>query len=261
MTAMVQADGVGRQFGELEVLEGIDFGLDEGEVLSVIGPSGCGKSTLLRLIAGLDRPTTGTITVGGGTDLDDRLARCAYMPQEDCLLPWFSALDNAALALRNRGGGRREAREEARPVFERLGLGGFEDSRPTELSGGMRQRVAFARTWLAGKSVLLLDEPLAALDGLTRRSMQAWFAPLLAGGEHSAVLVTHDLDEALYLGDRVMVLSERPGRVLGLREAPGRGGMEPIEASGSQTFIEARNELAALLESSSPGFQMKEAQP
>ncbi|MFM8519901.1 MAG: ABC transporter ATP-binding protein [Solirubrobacterales bacterium] len=261
MTAMVQADGVGRRFGELEVLEGIDFGLDEGEVLSVIGPSGCGKSTLLRLIAGLDRPTTGTITVGGGPDLDDRLARCAYMPQEDCLLPWFSALDNAALALRNRGGSRREAREEARPVFERLGLGGFEDSRPTELSGGMRQRVAFARTWLAGKSVLLLDEPLAALDGLTRRSMQAWFAPLLAGGEHSAVLVTHDLDEALYLGDRVMVLSERPGRVLGLRKAPGRGGMEPIEASGSLTFIEARNELAALLESSSPGFQMKEAQP
>ena len=256
MTAMVQADGVGRRFGELEVLEGIDFGLDEGEVLSVIGPSGCGKSTLLGLIAGLDRPTTGTITVGGGTASDDRLARCAYMPQEDCLLPWFSALDNAALALRNQGRGRKVAREEAFPVFERLGLGGFEDAKPAELSGGMRQRVAFARTWLAGKSVLLLDEPLASLDGLTRRSMQAWLAPLLAGGERSAVLVTHDLDEALYLGDRVLVLSGRPGRVLGIREAPGRGEMDPVEASGSRAFSESRNELASLLESASPGDQI-----
>lgn len=248
MTAMVQADGVGRRFGELEVLEGIDFRLDEGEVLSVIGPSGCGKSTLLGLIAGLDRPTTGTVTVGGGRSPEDRLARCAYMPQDDCLLPWFSALDNAALALRNQGRSRKAARDEALPVFERLGLGGFEDSRPPELSGGMRQRVAFARTWLAGKSVLLLDEPLASLDGLTRRSMQAWFAPLLAGGERSAVLVTHDLDEALYLGDRVLVLSGRPGRVLAVREAPKRGDMVPVEASGSRAFIEARNDLAQLLD-------------
>ncbi|MFZ9669135.1 MAG: ABC transporter ATP-binding protein [Solirubrobacterales bacterium] len=257
MTAMVLADGVGRRFGELEVLEGIDFRLDEGEVLSIIGPSGCGKSTLLGLIAGLDRPTTGTITVGGGTSPEDRLARCAYMPQDDCLLPWFSALDNAALALRNQGQGRKAAREEALPVFERLGLGGFENSRPTELSGGMRQRVAFARTWLAGKSVLLLDEPLASLDGLTRRSMQAWFAPLLAGGERSAVLVTHDLDEALYLGDRVLVLSGRPGRVLELREAPKRGDMEPVEASGSRDFIEARNDLAELLDATALGDSTK----
>ena len=261
MTAMVQADGVGRRFGELEVLEGIDFRLDEGEVLSVIGPSGCGKSTLLGLVAGLDRPTTGTVTVGGGRSPEDRLARCAYMPQDDCLLPWFSALDNAALALRNQGRSRKAAREEALPVFERLGLGGFEGSRPAELSGGMRQRVAFARTWLAGKSVLLLDEPLASLDGLTRRSMQAWFAPLLAGGERSAVLVTHDLDEALYLGDRVLVLSGRPGRVLEVRGAPKRGDMEPVEASGSRAFIEARNDLAELLDAAALGDPIGEHQP
>lgn len=261
MTAMVQADGIGRRFGDLEVLEGIDFELEQGEVLSVIGPSGCGKSTLLGLIAGLDRPTTGTVTVGGGASTEDRLARCAYMPQDDCLLPWFSALDNAALALRNQGRSRKAAREEALPVFERLGLGGFEDSRPTELSGGMRQRVAFARTWLAGKSVLLLDEPLASLDGLTRRSMQAWFAPLLGGGERSAVLVTHDLDEALYLGDRVMVLSERPGRILGVRVAPGRGDMEPVEASGSREFVEARNELAELLDGAAPSDPIGGSQP
>ena len=163
------------------------------------------------------------------------------------------ALDNAGLAIRNRGASRREAREAARPVFDRLGLTGFERAMPSELSGGMRQRVAFARTWLAGKDVLLLDEPFASLDGLTRRDLQEWVAPILSGEGRSTVLVTHDLDEALYLGSRVLVLSGRPGRVLGILETPERGDTGPIEAAGSPAFGQARQELAALLSVTPPG--------
>ena len=120
----------------------------------LVGPSGCGKSTLLEVIAGLAEPATGEIEVGGETEAAGRLAQCAYMPQRDLLLPWFSAIDNAALALRNRGIGRARARRQAAEPFERFGLAGFERARPAELSGGMRQRVAFLRTLLSGKPVL-----------------------------------------------------------------------------------------------------------
>lgn len=252
MTIVVEADNVGRDFGDLDVLDGVGFSLGRGEVLAVIGPSGCGKSTLLGMVAGLDQPTTGQITVNGRSGDEGRLSEAAYMPQEDCLLPWFSAIDNAALAIRNRGGSRRAARDAALPVFDRLGLAGFEDAHPGELSGGMRQRVAFARTWLSGKSLLLLDEPFASLDGLTRRSLQHWLVPLLSEGARTAMLVTHDLDEALYLGDRVLVLSARPGRVIAISEAPPRAGMSPVEAAGSPTFAAARQQLADLLSSADP---------
>ena len=251
MTVTVEIEGVSRRFGDLEVLDEVDLTVSRGEVLSVIGPSGCGKSTLLALLAGLDEPSAGTVAIDGRTDAEGRRTGSALMPQDDCLLPWFSALDNAGLAIRNRGASRQGAREAALPVFERLGLTGFEWARPAELSGGMRQRVAFARTLLAGKSVLLLDEPFASLDGLTRRDLQEWVAPILAGEGRSTVLVTHDLDEALYLGSRVLVLSDRPGRVIGVREAPERHGMGPVEAAGSQDFGRAREELAGLLSTAS----------
>jgi NitT/TauT family transport system ATP-binding protein len=136
------------------------------------------------------------------------------MPQRDLLLPWRSALDNAALALECAGVGRREARRRAEPVFERLGLGEFARALPRELSGGMRQRVAFLRTLLAGRPVLLLDEPFAALDALTRGDVQEWLAGVLAAEPRTVVLVTHDVDEALLLTDRVLVMSPRPGRVV-----------------------------------------------
>ena len=134
------------------------------------------------------------------------------MPQRDLLLPWLTALDNAALAPRNRGASRADARAEAAPLFERFGLAGFEAARPAELSGGMRQRVAFLRTLLAGKPVLLLDEPFASLDAITRAEMQEWLAAALAArAARPSLLVTHDVEEALYLCDRVLVLSRPPG--------------------------------------------------
>jgi ABC-type nitrate/sulfonate/bicarbonate transport system ATPase subunit len=172
--------------------------------VTVVGPSGCGKSTLLELICGLQRPDAGTVSC----------EPAALMPQRDLLLPWLSAVDNAALALRVRGIGRDRARAQAAPWLERFGLAGFEGVRPAKLSGGMRQRVSFLRSLLAGKPVLALDEPFASLDTITRAEMQAWLARVLASEPRTVVLVTHDVEEAVMLGDRVVVMSPRPGRVV-----------------------------------------------
>ena len=158
------------------MIERLDLDLSEGEVVGIVGPSGCGKSTLLELVGGLLDAQAGTIAVEGADSPAARLGCCAYMPQRDLLLPWLAAIDNAALALRNRGASRAEARRLAHPLFERFGLAGFEGSRPAALSGGMRQRIAFLRTLLAGKPVLLLDEPFASLDAITRAEMQEWLA-------------------------------------------------------------------------------------
>jgi NitT/TauT family transport system ATP-binding protein len=136
------------------------------------------------------------------------------MPQRDLLLPWRDALGNAALALECQGVPRREARRRAAPLFERFGLAEFERSRPAELSGGMRQRVAFLRTLLPGRPVLLLDEPFASLDAITRSSMQQWLSDALADDPRTVLLVTHDVEEAVFMADRVAVLSPRPGRVV-----------------------------------------------
>ncbi len=192
----------------------LDLKADDGELLVFVGPSGCGKTTALRMIAGLEDVTDGTIRIGDSTTARDRLRRCALMPQKDLLLPWRSALDNAALALENRGIPRQEARARARPLFERFGLGQFEDRAPAELSGGMRQRVAFLRTLMAEKEVLLLDEPFAALDSITRAQMQEWLLGALENVPRTVVLVTHDVDEALLLTHSVIVLSARPGRIV-----------------------------------------------
>ena len=188
--------------GEVAALAGMSLHAAPGEIVAVVGPSGCGKSTLLELICGLQEPDRGTVQADPA----------ALMPQRDLLLPWLDATGNAALALRARGTPREQARDTARPWLERFGLAGFERSRPAELSGGMRQRVAFLRTLLAGKPVLALDEPFAALDALTRLEMQGWLASLLAREPRTVVLVTHDVEEAVVLADRVVVMSPRPGR-------------------------------------------------
>ncbi|HEY1591925.1 MAG TPA: ABC transporter ATP-binding protein [Solirubrobacteraceae bacterium] len=174
------------------------------EVVAVVGPSGCGKSTLLELICGLQAPDAGTV----------RAAPAALMPQRDLLLPWLGALDNACLALRARGVDRDDARRQAEPWLERFGLAGFERTRPAELSGGMRQRVSFLRTLLAGKPVLALDEPFAALDAITRLEMQGWLSHVLETEPRTVVLITHDVEEAIVLADRVVVMSPRPGRTV-----------------------------------------------
>ena len=204
VTEPLHISGVTRRYRHVTALHHVDLRVHQDEVVAVVGPSGCGKSTLLELIAGLQQPDEGTVTA----------AEASYMPQRDLLLPWRDALSNAALALECEGVPRREARRRAEPLFERFGLAEFEYARPAELSGGMRQRVAFLRTLLPGRPVLLLDEPFGSLDSITRASMQRWLADALSREPRTVVLVTHDVDEAVFLADRVVVLSRRPGHVV-----------------------------------------------
>src|SRR3954452_16642667 len=200
-TEPVHISGVTRRYRQVTALDHVDLRVRRDEVVAVVGPSGCGKSTLLELIAGLQQPDEGTVSA----------AEASYMHQRDLLLPWRDALSNAALALECEGLPRSEARRRAEPLFERFGLAEFERARPAELSGGMRQRVAFLRTLLPGRPVLLLDEPFASLDAITRAEMQEWLAGALLDEPRTVVLVTHDVEEALYLADRVGGVWRRAG--------------------------------------------------
>jgi ABC-type nitrate/sulfonate/bicarbonate transport system ATPase subunit len=217
----------------VQALEDVSLRAGPGELVAVVGPSGCGKSTLLELICGLQAPDTGHVAC----------APAVLMPQRDLLLAWLSALDNAALALRIAGVSRGEARVRARQLFSELGLDGFERARPHELSGGMRQRVAFVRTLLSGKPVLCLDEPFGALDAITRADMQEWLTDALAREPRTVVLVTHDVEEAVLLADRVLVLSTRPGRVVAELTLAGRRPRRRLDPH----VLEARERALAAL--------------
>jgi NitT/TauT family transport system ATP-binding protein len=245
--AAVSIRGLGHAYGELSTIERLDLDVAAHGVLGLVGPSGCGKSTLLELLAGLRDPIAGEIVVGDGGTAAQRLTQCAYMPQRDLLLPWLTAIDNAGLALRNRGLSRAESRRRAGVLFERFGLAGFERSRPTELSGGMRQRVAFLRTLLAGKPVLALDEPFASLDAITRAEMQGWLAAALRPDPRTVILVSHDVEEALYLSDRIAVLSSRPARVVTELSAPAPRAPERDEAVTDPEFVAVRERAMAAL--------------
>lgn len=207
VAAGVVLEGVTCARGAKVVLDGLDLRVPARGRLGIVGRSGTGKSTLLSLVAGLDEQDAGAVSVLGETSAGARLAHCALMPQRDCLLPWRTALDNACLALENRGVSRQQARRQAAPLFRRFGLDGAERLRPARLSGGMRQRVAFLRTLLAGKQVLLLDEPFGALDAITRAELQEWLAAALAEEPRTVLLVSHDVEEALLLCERVVVLA------------------------------------------------------
>jgi ABC-type nitrate/sulfonate/bicarbonate transport system ATPase subunit len=206
-------EGLGRTFpGPLPVLDGVSFAVAAGEFVSVVGPSGCGKSTLFNVIAGLDRPDAGRVLVDGA-DATGRVDPFAYMPQQDLLFPWRTVLDNTTLGLEVAGIPRSAARERARRLFGPFGLAGFEDVRPHQLSGGMRQRAALLRTVVQDRPVLLLDEPFGALDSMTRTDMQTWLAQVRTRFDWTVLLITHDIREAVMLSDRVLVLGPRPTRL------------------------------------------------
>jgi NitT/TauT family transport system ATP-binding protein len=243
----VSIHGLGHSYAELRTIERLDLEVADHEVIGLVGPSGCGKSTLLELVCGLQEPSTGEIEVADATSAPGRLSQCAYMPQSDQLLPWYSALDNATLALRNRGLGKAEARERARALFDRFGLAGFERAAPAELSGGMRQRVAFLRTLVSGKPLLALDEPFASLDAITRSEMQEWLAGALRADPHTVVLVSHDVEEALYLSNRVVVLSTRPARIVAELRAPAPRAPDRAAAVTDPTFVAMREEAMRAL--------------
>jgi ABC-type nitrate/sulfonate/bicarbonate transport system ATPase subunit len=197
----------------LETLIDLSMEVERGSFVSLLGPSGCGKSTLLQVLAGLLVPTSGAVSIEGESTVG-RPGLAAFMPQRDLLLPWRRAEANATLGAEIAGIPREEARRRAAELYERFGLKGFEHSWPSELSGGMRQRLALLRTFLMPRETLLLDEPFGALDALTRREMQQWLQGVWARDGRTVLLVTHDVDEALLLSDEVYVMSPRPGRIV-----------------------------------------------
>jgi ABC-type nitrate/sulfonate/bicarbonate transport system ATPase subunit len=198
---------------EIQALEDISLSVESGEFVTIIGPSGSGKSTLFNLIVGLLEPDEGEICIDGEI-CHDRISRVGYMPQRDLLLPWRSVVDNVILPQEVLGVPRDVARGRAIELLPLFGLEEFATSYPDTLSGGMRQRAALLRTILSEKEVMLLDEPFGALDALTRKELQDWLLGVWREFSQTVIFITHDVEEALYLGDRVIVLSPRPGSVI-----------------------------------------------
>jgi ABC-type nitrate/sulfonate/bicarbonate transport system ATPase subunit len=216
---MLELVNVWKRFGEAQArtvaVSGVNLRIAKSEFVTLVGPSGCGKSTLFNMIAGLLPPDDdGSLLFGGAPQRDGQLlGKVSFMPQRDLLFPWRTVLDNAILALEVEGTPRKEARERARAMLPEFGLAGFANHYPHQLSGGMRQRVALMRTFLFERDLMLLDEPFGALDALTRTRMQHWLLELWARHRRTVLFITHDIDEAILLGDRVLVMTARPGTV------------------------------------------------
>lgn len=214
-TPRISVDRLSKRFenrtGRLPVIGDVGLSVGPHEFVSILGPSGCGKSTLLGIIAGIEEPSSGEVLIDGEAD---RLGRSGFMPQQDLLMPWKRLVDNVAVGRIVKGSSRSEARQRAVSILDRFGLGAFLEHYPAQLSGGMRQRAALARTFLVGDDILLLDEPFGALDSLTRLQMQRWLLDVWEESAASILFVSHDVDEALRLSDRVYVLSPRPSRVV-----------------------------------------------
>lgn len=216
----LEVSGLSFSYDNKKLFENLDFSIKEGEFVSLLGPSGCGKSTILKLLTGVIQAETGRITVDRQpvTGLSEHFA---YMPQNDLLFPWKTILDNVCLYGQIHGS-MEEMRREASKNFPAFGLEGYETKYPSSLSGGMRQRAAFLRTALCKADILLLDEPFGALDVITRGDMQDWLISMRARLNRTVLLVTHDMDEALYLSDRILILNQAPAHITCEIEIPDR---------------------------------------
>jgi len=231
--------GVSKTLDRIETLIDISMAIDCRQFVAILGPSGCGKSTLLNIIAGLLPPDKGRIELNG-EDWTGRTGRVSYMQQKDLLLPWLTILDNVSIPLVLRGVRKREAHDNARKYLEDFGLDGFESYYPRQLSGGMRQRAALLRTYLFTSDIILMDEPFAGLDAITRRKMQLWLKDLCSKYQPTVLLVTHDIDEALLLADTVYVLSARPARIkLRLEVLPEGAGRKEQQKQEILSVLEA----------------------
>jgi ABC-type nitrate/sulfonate/bicarbonate transport system ATPase subunit len=211
--------GIAAGYADLQVLQDISLAIRPGEFVSILGPSGAGKSTLFRLLTGALTPARGEILFDGNP-LDTASSPFAFMPQRDALMPWRRIIDNTTLGLEVQGMSRREARKRVEPLFAEFGLTGFEQHYPSALSGGMRQRAALLRTVVQDRPMLLLDEPFGALDALTRAGMHRWLEGMWMRHQWTAMLVTHDVREAVHLSDRIYVLSPRPASIVEVLDIP-----------------------------------------
>jgi len=232
-------------FGETPALAPTTLEVDEGEFVSLVGPSGCGKSTLFNIVSGLIRPTAGRVLLDG-RDVTGTTGHVGYMLQKDLLLPWRTVTENIVLGAALHGRVSRRNREEATALAERYGLAGFVDHYPHALSGGMRQRVALMRTLAFHKDVMLLDEPFGALDSQTRLRMQQWLLDVWADQGRTILFITHDVDEAIFLSDRVHVMSARPGHIRASFEI-GLHRPRSFELLTSDAFTELKREILGLI--------------
>jgi NitT/TauT family transport system ATP-binding protein len=223
------------------VIDQLSLTIPEGQRVALVGPSGCGKSTLISMISGLTEQTDGVIGVEGEFDPHGRLARCAWMPQQDLLFPWLSVEENVGLSLRNRGASRKGVHEKVAPMLDRFGLGAYAKKAPYEMSGGMRQRASFIRTMLTGKQIILFDEPFGALDSITRADLQEWLHQALQGMPTTTIMVTHDVEEALILSDRVIVMARHGGAIV--QEVPGFFAYEGEDLRANPAFVAARERV------------------
>lgn len=212
---MLTISGLNKSFPGVPALREVSLILEPNRFVTLVGPSGCGKSTLFRILAGLDQPDFGSIQLNGSPlhQQKERSQLFGYMPQRDALLPWRTILQNILIGPEIEGRDRQAAQATAMRLLNTFGLDGFENNYPHTLSGGMRQRAALLRTYLADRDILLLDEPFGALDALTRRELQQWLLGIHQRMSKTILFITHDIDEAIYLGDKVLVMSPRPGHI------------------------------------------------
>ncbi|MBQ2922509.1 MAG: ABC transporter ATP-binding protein [Tyzzerella sp.] len=210
--AVLKVEGVSKSFDSEKIIENISLELHEGEIVSLLGVSGGGKTTLFNIIAGLSQPDSGSVWLDG-EEVTGQPGHVSYMLQKDLLLPYRTILDNVALPLIVKGIKKKEAREIAAPYFAEFGLEGTEKKYPAQLSGGMKQRAAVLRTYLFSNKVALLDEPFSALDMLTKQTMHEWYLNVMEKIQLSTIFITHDIDEAILLSDRIYLLTGKPGRI------------------------------------------------
>ncbi|WP_166705062.1 ABC transporter ATP-binding protein [Bacillus albus] len=212
---ILQFHNVSFHYDEKPIINELNASIQDKEFVSIIGPSGCGKSTLFRLITGLEEASTGQIEL-----TETKNHPVGYMPQKDMLLPWRTIIENAALPLECQGVQKKEAQIKAKELLHKFGLQGYETKYPKDLSGGMRQRVSFIRTLLTGGEILLLDEPFSALDALTKASLQEWLFEQWKEWEKTILFITHDVEEALFLSNRILVVEQQPITTLTERIVP-----------------------------------------
>ena len=250
---MLTFDHVSFQYDveDFSIIDDLSFRVEKGEFVSVIGTSGCGKSTIFRLVNHLLMPKSGNILVNG-RNIRDQKNYCGYMPQHDLLFPWRSVADNVRLPLEIRGGmSKAEMNDQVNATLEKVGLGGWGEKSPGELSGGMRQRAAFARKVLTGSDLLLLDEPFSALDYLTRLSMREWLLEQWEQEQKTVLFITHDVEEALFLSSRILVVESSP--ITHLKSVPVPAGYPRTRDSlRLPAMLELKEQLIGLLRRETP---------
>lgn len=213
MCKKLEVKNLNSKYGSLEVLKNINIFVNKGEFVSIVGTSGCGKSTLFHHISGLLKPQSGEILING-IKVNGKTNQVAYMYQKDLLLPWRKIIDNVSIPMEISKMSKVERIKKAKNYFKIFGLEGFENYYPSQLSGGMRQRAALMRTYMCKKDIMLLDEPFGRLDAITKTKMQQWLKNVLLSVKGSILFITHDIEEAIYLSDRIYILSKRPATVI-----------------------------------------------